>query len=150
LIRAKYPHSTIIVAHHYFEGSTVATNTINTTGHKHLLIIEDDLDITDILTSLFTDEGYQVTAINQTDDIIRTVDEVKPDLIITDYILEGINGGEYCSQVKKNPETAHIPVVLLSGYAKVLESLGNYGADAVIYKPFDNDKLIDTVGAMLS
>lgn len=134
----------------YFEGSTVATNNINNTGHKHLLIIEDDLDITDILTVLFTDEGYTVTAINQTDDIIRTVEEVKPDLIITDYILEGINGGEYCSQVKNNPETAHIPVVLLSGYAKVLESLGNYGADAVIYKPFDNDELIDRVGAMLS
>ncbi|WDF53942.1 response regulator [Mucilaginibacter sp. KACC 22063] len=116
---------------------------------KHLLIVEDNEDIAEVLKEIFTDNGYRVTAINEAADIVQTVQEINPDLIITDYILSGINGGEYCSQIKKNPLTAHIPVVILSGYAKVLESLGSYGADLVMYKPFDNDDLYEKVNKLL-
>lgn len=115
---------------------------------KHLLLLEDDPDVLDILQTLMDLEGYRVTALSGTDDIIRTALEHAPDLIITDYILQGINGGEYCSQLKQHPETAHIPVIILSAYDKVLGSLGHYGADLVIHKPFDNADLVAKVAGL--
>lgn len=116
---------------------------------KHLLILEDNLEILDILKDVFTEEGYRVTGITASEDIITTVREIKPDLILTDYILDGINGGEYCHQVKTEPSTAHIPVIILSAYPMVLGSLGNYGADAIVSKPFDIRNLSDTVAGVL-
>ncbi|GAB3927395.1 response regulator [Mucilaginibacter myungsuensis] len=117
---------------------------------KHLLVIEDDQDIKDILETILTMEGHTVTTISETPNIIQTVLETKPDLIITDYILQGINGGEYCSQIKQHPETAHIPVIILSAYDKVLGSLGHYKADLIIHKPFDNDNLCQNVAELLT
>lgn len=117
---------------------------------KHILIIEDDPDISDLLSTILTEEGYRVTAITETDNIIRTVTALEPQLIITDYILAGINGGEYCIEIKRNTGTAHIPVIILSGYGRVLDSLGHYGADRIIEKPFDNDKLCVVVTDLLA
>lgn len=117
---------------------------------KHILIIEDDPDISDVLNTILADEGYKVTAIAETDNIIRTVTALEPQLIITDYILARINGGEYCIEIKRNTGTAHIPVIILSGYGRVLDSLGHYGADRIIEKPFDNDKLCAIVADLLA
>lgn len=119
----------------------------NMTG-KHVLIIEDDADISDVLNTILSDEGHRVTAITETGDIIKTVMDLKPDLIITDYILEGINGGEYCSQIKRDERTAHIPIIILSGYGRVLDSLGYYGADRIVDKPFDTGKLCGMVSEL--
>ncbi|WP_345953096.1 response regulator [Mucilaginibacter sp. PAMB04168] len=117
---------------------------------RSILIIEDDPDIAEVITIILTDDGYRVTAIAETEDIINSVQEIKPDLVITDYILNGINGGEYCSQLKRDPRTLHIPVIILSGYGRVLESLGHYGADQIIHKPFDNEDLSRKVAALLN
>lgn len=115
---------------------------------KRVLIIEDDPDISDLLNTILSDEGYEVNAIVESNDIIATVTELNPHLVITDYILAGINGGEYCSQIKRNDRTSHIPVIILSGYGRVLESLGHYGADRIVDKPFDNEKLCSIVAEL--
>jgi CheY-like chemotaxis protein len=117
---------------------------------KHVLIIEDDAGISDVLNTILSEEGYRVTAITETGNIITTVMDLKPQLIITDYILTGINGGEYCSQIKRDDRTAHIPVIILSGYGRVLDSLGHYGADQIIDKPFDNEKLCSIVAELIN
>ncbi len=117
---------------------------------QHVLIIEDDPGISDVLNTILSEEGYRITAISETGDIIKTVLDIEPHLIITDYILAGINGGEYCSQIKRDERTSHIPVIILSGYGRVLESLGHYGADRIVDKPFDNEKLCSIVDELLS
>jgi DNA-binding response OmpR family regulator len=118
-------------------------------NEQHILIIEDDADITDALQLILTTEGYQVTAITEATDIISTVMEVNPDLVITDYILERINGGEYCSALKHDERTANIPVIILSGHGRVLDSLGDYGADRIMEKPFNNDELLGVIAQLL-
>ncbi|MCC8411277.1 response regulator [Mucilaginibacter sp. UR6-1] len=117
---------------------------------KKILLIEDNTDITEIISTVLADDGYKVSAITEADDIVQTVLDTGPDLIITDYILEGINGGEYCSAIKRDARTAHLPVIILSGYGKVLESLGDYGADQIMDKPFNNDDLSATVAQLLA
>jgi CheY-like chemotaxis protein len=112
---------------------------------KKILIVDDQSDTLDLLKELFEDEGYQVTALPYTEDIIGCITQYQPELVMLDFLLAGINGGELCHQLKTNPLSAHIPVIMLSGYPRVLESLGNYGADAFIAKPFDLGHLTGTV-----
>src|ERR1700742_2716431 len=116
---------------------------------KNILIVDDQSDILDVVKEVLEMEGYVVTALTYTDDIIKTVDEHQPDLVMLDYLLAGINGGEHCHFLKTNPMTSHIPVVMMSGYPRVLESLGNYGADAFIPKPLDMNQLYKTIKNLL-
>jgi CheY-like chemotaxis protein len=69
-----------------------------------------------------------------TDDIFALIEKFNPDLIILDYILNGINGGELCHQVKHNSKTSLIPVIIYSAYTKVIQSLGDYGCDAFVFQ----------------
>lgn len=108
-------------------------------------MIDDQSDTLDLLKEAMEMEGYTVTALGYTDDIIGSIIRYQPNLVMLDFLLAGINGGELCHQVKTNNLSAHIPVIMLSGYPRVLESLGNYGADAFIAKPFDLNHLIETV-----
>jgi CheY-like chemotaxis protein len=116
---------------------------------KNILIVDDQSDILDVLKEVLEMEGYTVTALTYTEDIIKTVNEHQPDLVMLDYLLAGINGGEHCHFLKTDPMTSHIPVIMMSGYPRVLESLGNYGADAFIPKPMDINKLSSTIKHLL-
>jgi two-component system CheB/CheR fusion protein len=66
-----------------------------------------------------------------------------------DYILDGINGREICHQIKANPATCFLPVVIISAYPKVLLSLGTYGCDKFIAKPFDLNYLTSSINELL-
>jgi len=104
---------------------------------KNVLIIDDDEDSLTLLEDVLSYSNFNAKGIRQTNDIFDSINNFGADLILMDYILSGINGGELCHQVKTNSKTAHIPVVLISAYPRVLESLGKYGCDAFIAKPFD-------------
>jgi DNA-binding response OmpR family regulator len=112
---------------------------------KKILVIDDNSDLLDLLKEALTSEGYEVDCLTSIDNIYEAVIQSRAGLIIVDYILEGINGGELCHQLKINPHTKHLPVIMISGYQRVLESLGNYGADYFLAKPFDLNELLSVV-----
>ena len=117
---------------------------------KKILIVDDQNDTLDLLKEIFEDEGYEVTALPYTEDIIRSITQYQPDLVMLDFLLAGINGGELCHQLKTNSLSAHIPVIMLSGYPRVLESLGTtYGADVFIAKPFSLEDIVSNVNDCL-
>ena len=117
---------------------------------KKILILDDNEDILDMMKVALEDEGHEVECLANTDDIYKTIELIKPNLLIVDYILSGINGGEFCHQVKTNPATAHIPVIMVSGHQRVLESLGTtYGADVFIAKPFSLEDIVSNVNDCL-
>jgi DNA-binding response OmpR family regulator len=109
------------------------------TEKKRLLIIDDDADILEILETYFTGEGMEVTVSEGSYDILHLIDECRPHVVILDYLLKGVNGGELCHQVKSSKKHGHIPVAIFSAYPRVLQSLGTYGCNLFIPKPFDLD-----------
>ena len=117
---------------------------------KKILILDDNEDILEMMKVALEDEGHEVECMTNTDDIFKAIDHIKPDLLIVDYILSGINGGEFCHQVKTNPKTSHIPVIMVSGHQRVLESLGTYGADVFIAKPFSLEDIVTNVNNCLT
>ena len=114
---------------------------------KKILVIDDNDDLLELLNEALTTEGYQVECASHVDNIYESVRNSQAQLVIIDYILEGINGGELCHQIKINPRTSHVPVVMITGYPRVLESLGSYGADHLLTKPFDLNELLNVVNA---
>ena len=112
---------------------------------KKILIIDDDEDVLDMMTSALVTEGFDVKTSEKADDITEMIHNYKPDVLLIDYILKGINGGEICHQVKTGVGTSALPVIILSAHSKVLMSLGQYGCDKFIAKPFDVDYLIGSI-----
>jgi len=112
---------------------------------KKILVLDDSEDILEVMKDVLETEGYEVKILNYTDDICKEAITYNADLVILDYILFGINGGELCHMLKTNPLTSHVPVVMVSGYPRVLESLGNYGSDAFVAKPFNLADIVNTV-----
>jgi len=112
---------------------------------KKILVLDDSEDILEVMKDVLETEGYEVKILNYTDDICKEAITYNADLVILDYILFGINGGELCHMLKTNPLTSHVPVVMVSGYPRVLESLGNYGSDAFLAKPFSLADIVNTV-----
>lgn len=117
---------------------------------KRILIVEDDYDILCILTDLLNEEGYEVAGLNHTPSITESVWQHKPDLVMLDFLLPGVNGGELCRELKNNATTQSLPVIILSGYPRFIESLGDYGCDGFIAKPFNIDAVMHMVERCLS
>ncbi len=116
---------------------------------KRILIIEDDEDILQVLETVLVHNDFVVNGLERTDDILETAQKYAPDLVLTDYLLWGTNGGKICQQLKSNPETTHIPVILISAYPDLAASHGHFGFDAFIPKPFDINVLVNKINELL-
>jgi DNA-binding response OmpR family regulator len=112
---------------------------------RKILVIEDDPALSEILEDFLTDSGYEIHIVNEVLDIHPLLEKIHPDLVILDYLLPVVNGGELCSQIKRNQRTCGLPVIMLSAYQKVLLSIGDYGCDVFISKPFDLNSLLGTI-----
>ena len=119
-----------------------------TSAYK-ILVVENDQSLIDILEEVFEEEGYRYTIFNDVLDILPLVDEYQPDLVLLDFVLPRINGGELCSQLKGAPQTRDIPVIIYSAAPKAFLSLGDYGCDLFIPKPFDLDELVQKINSLL-
>lgn len=115
-----------------------------------ILVIEDDHSLAEILVEFFHSTGYIVRTFSGTEDILQLTEQFNPDIVLLDYLLPKINGGELCSQIKRHGETMHIPVIIYSAFPKVMLSLGNYGCDAFVPKPFDLFDLVDQIEMLLA
>jgi DNA-binding response OmpR family regulator len=121
---------------------------MQTNSHAHqkrILIIDDDAALLDILKDFLEDSGFEVLTDDKGSNIFHLIDRFRPNLIILDYLLDGVNGGEICHQVKHHPASKHIPVILYSAYPKVLLSLGTYNCDLFIPKPFDLSRFLNEI-----
>jgi len=108
-----------------------------------VLIIDDEESLLDVLSECFVDENFEVQALPAVDDIVQTVKEFKPDVVVIDYLLPGINGGELCHQIKLS--CSDLPVVIISAYPKQRLSLARFNCDRFIAKPFDVFSLVEEV-----
>jgi len=113
---------------------------------KSLLIIEDDADFVSTLISLIHSMDFKALATNKGREGILLANDFLPNGILLDLGLPDINGIQVLEQLKDNLHTRHIPVHVLSGSDKKLESL-HLGALSFLQKPAETDTIIDTINA---
>lgn len=107
---------------------------------KTVVIIEDDADTLEVFKYIV--ESIGLTALVYHDQIeLSELEKINPSLILLDHWLKSGYGGDYCRQVKDNPATSHIPVIIISFIATVKEVSEKAKADAYVNKPFDLDQL---------
>ena len=116
-----------------------------------ILIVDDDPDLTNLVKTILEAEDYRVYAAESGEEALGEVPKLRPDLIILDIILPGIDGYDTCKILKTDDHTNLIPIIILSIKCSVKDRIVglNIGADDYITKPFDPDELAARVEAVL-
>jgi DNA-binding response OmpR family regulator len=118
---------------------------------EKILVVDDDIDILEIVTLLLVEEGYEVKALDHGETIFEDIQGFQPNLILMDVMLGGMDGRAICMDLKANPLTKSLPVILISGTHDLAESLHLPGApDDFIAKPFDMDELYTKIDRHLA
>jgi len=105
-----------------------------------VLIIEDDKDTLEILSYLAEQSDIQVAARSSVLPV-NEIEAMSPSLVLLDHWINGELGGDLCRQIKSNPPTAHIPVVIISAHNDLAKIARASGADTYLTKPFDISEL---------
>ena len=118
---------------------------------KRVLIADDSLTIQKVVELTFADSNYRLTCVSNGRLALEKVREQAPDLILADVVMPEKNGYEVCEEIKRNPATASIPVVLLAGTFEPFdrERAQRLGCDAIVSKPFDSRELFRKVEALI-
>lgn len=119
---------------------------------KKILIVEDEESLLKLESILLTSKGYSVTGAADGVSALEQVVLIKPDLIVLDIMLPGMDGFEVCRIIKQNPETANIPVMMLTAKksSQDCERGMAAGASAYVTKPFKSAKIIEIIQELLS
>lgn len=112
-------------------------------GKARLLIVEDDVDISNMLRIYFNGQGYDVDVALRGSDALEKTRHVMPHLIVLDIMLPDIDGFEVCRALRLSTRTSHIPVIFLTQRDERSDRLKGLeqGADNYITKPFDIEEL---------
>ena len=117
---------------------------------KKILIAEDDPDMFNLYKGLFKDAFELIPAANGKEAVSLAISQL-PDLVIMDVMMPEMDGWEALTQIKQNPVTAKIPVILLSALSEYTDIRRGYnlGADSYITKPFSTKELMTTLNLCL-
>lgn len=112
-----------------------------------VLIVEDQMELRAINTALLEHHGYRVLAVADGEEGLRCAREQHPDLILMDISVPGIDGIRATRQLKQDPRTGDIPVVIVTAhpYGSVGPRLRDAGCDGFIAKPCDPRRLLQEV-----
>ncbi len=116
-----------------------------------VLIVEDEEPLTLLLRYNLEAEGYAVDSVGRGDEAETLIREVSPDLVLLVWMLPGISGIELCRRLRAKPETAHLPVIMLTARGEENERIRGLatGADDYVTKPFSLPELMARVKAIL-
>jgi PleD family two-component response regulator len=110
---------------------------------RRLLLVDDDLDISEMLRTYFSIQGYNIQAVEFGEDAVRFCQQELPDLVLLDINLPDINGYEVCRRLKDDLRTRGIPIIFLSQRNQQADKIHGLriGGDDYITKPFSFDEL---------
>jgi CheY-like chemotaxis protein len=114
----------------------------------HVLIIEDDDDLRSVLSGVLESAGYSVTEAEEGLAALKAASAAQPDIVITDIIMEGMEGIALIMALRKTLKD--VPILAMSGNAMYLDNSEKLGANAALLKPFTRETLLDAVEGLLT
>ena len=110
----------------------------------HVLVVDDEEQNRDLLRDLVEEQGHQVTEADHGEQALASVKKAPPDVILLDVMMPGMDGYEVCRRLKADPETAPIPILLVTALKERSERLIGIeaGANDFISKPVDNQDVL--------
>jgi two-component system phosphate regulon response regulator PhoB len=116
-----------------------------------ILIVEDDRPLVELLTYHFEREEFEVRSTPDGEDALLLAREQAPDLVILDWMIEGLSGIEVCRRLRRMAETANVPIIMLTARGEETDRIRGLetGADDYVTKPFSPRELVARVLAVL-
>lgn len=111
-----------------------------------VLVVDDEAHVREYLTQLLEEKGYRVMAAESGQRALDIARLVQPDLITMDLLMPGLSGNQVIAELKRNPKTSTIPVVVVTALKDLEESID---ADASFNKPVDEEALLNTLHGLL-
>jgi two-component system chemotaxis response regulator CheY len=111
---------------------------------RSILVVDDDPDVRDAVTDILVDEGYGVTGVSSGREALQHLQaHMRPSLILLDMMMPEMDGWLLRQELKKSPELAAIPIVILSGHGDVRDAALALGAVDYLRKPLRSDSLLE-------
>ena len=114
-----------------------------------ILLVEDELSSAEVLALLLADDGYHVTVAPDGRQALLRLEEAAPDLLITDFMMPGMNGAELVRALREMPRHARLPVLLISGAPESALRPYKVPYQAFLRKPFALEQFLSVVGELL-
>ncbi len=116
------------------------------------MVVDDEPDTLIMLKVMLKRAGFEVVTINNGRECLDKLEEVRPDLILMDVMMFGLDGWEVCKRIKEKEKTKSIPVLMITVRTSDVskeKSLGYAHADGHLEKPVNKEKLLNKVNALL-
>lgn len=112
-----------------------------------ILVVEDEESLLKLESILLTSKGYQVTGVRDGLAALEEIARKRPDLVVLDVMLPGMDGFQVCRAIKDDEATRSIPVIMLTAKksAQDLERGKEAGADAYLTKPFKSARVLEVI-----
>jgi two-component system phosphate regulon response regulator PhoB len=116
-----------------------------------ILLVEDDRPLVELLSYHLGRAAFEVESTPDGEDALLLARESPPDLVILDWMLEGVSGIEVCRRLRRLPETANVPIIMLTARGEEADRIRGLetGADDYVTKPFSPRELVARVLAVL-
>jgi two-component system phosphate regulon response regulator PhoB len=116
-----------------------------------LLLVEDDKALAELLLWHFKRQEFDVRRTADGEEALLLAEEETPDIVILDWMIEGISGLEVCRRLRRKPATANVPIIMLTARGEEADRIRGLetGADDYVTKPFSPNELIARVAAVL-
>ena len=114
---------------------------------KTILIVDDLQSVLDLIENYLTDADYNIITATNGEEAIAKIGETKPDAIVTDWMMPKMGGLDICRKLKKNPETADIPIIACTVKSRYVDLLwaSKQGVQAYVTKPCTQEELVRAV-----
>ncbi len=118
---------------------------------RTIMVVDDSPDLVEIIRLTLEGKGFNVRCAYNGKELLAALEKEKPDLILLDVMMPGMDGFEVLIRLKWNPATASIPVILLTAKVHHEDVLRGYklGTDHYLKKPFDNSQLVTSINRLL-
>ena len=116
-----------------------------------MLLVEDDAALAELLVYHFKREDFDVKQTPDGEEALLLAQENAPDIVLLDWMVEGLSGIEVCRRLRRMPETANVPIIMLTARGEEEDRVRGLetGADDYVTKPFSPRELVARVGAVL-
>jgi two-component system, OmpR family, phosphate regulon response regulator PhoB len=121
-------------------------------ARARLLLVEDDEALAELLAWHFGREEFQVERTGDGEEALLLARETTPDIVLLDWMIEGpVSGIEVCRRLRKSPDTANVPIIMLTARGEEEDRIRGFetGADDYVTKPFSPRELVARVSAVL-
>jgi DNA-binding response OmpR family regulator len=134
-----------------FEEGKPMTDSHLRANKSTIMVVDDDPDLVDMLRITLELKGFNVRCAYSGPELLASLEEQKPDLIIINVIMPEMDGLEVLRRLKSAPETLSIPVIMLTALNEHEDMVRGYktGADYYIPKPFTKDQLLEGINLIL-